>query len=151
MDKSSKDKKKGKGKGKPDAPKYGPPKLSTGDSSQQKPKYPCLICEEDHYTKDCLRRSEASCLLRGTPAVLKEPFPSQQTQMVDQPQSSASLGSQVFMMSMPINVATILKYYQTPAPTTKKEKEATPSSSTPSCGPLHIERPNPNSSIWPPS
>ena len=52
-DKSLKGKKKGKGKGKVDAPKQGPPKFFTGESSQQKLKYPCLICEEDHYTKDC--------------------------------------------------------------------------------------------------
>ena len=70
---------------------------------------------------------------------------------LDQPQSSASLGSQVFMMSIPINVATRSKYYQTPALTAEKEKEATPSSFTPSYGPLHIERPNPDSAIWPPS
>lgn len=74
VDKSSKGKKKWKGKGKFDAPKQGPPKSSVGDASQQKPKYPCLICEEDHYTKDCPRRFEVSRLLKGTPAVLKDPF-----------------------------------------------------------------------------
>lgn len=57
----------------------------------------------------------------------------------------------MFMMSMPINVATRSKDYQTPTPTTGKEKEATPSSSAPSSGPLHIEHPNPDSAIWPPS
>lgn len=72
--------------------------------------------------------------------------------MVDQPQSSASSGSQVFMMSMPINVATISKYYQTPTLTIGKEKEATPSYFTPSSSsPLHIERPNPDSVFQPPS
>ncbi|MCY6524735.1 hypothetical protein, partial [Actinobacillus pleuropneumoniae] len=68
----------------------------------------------------------------------------------DQPQSASS-ESQVFMMSTPINVATKSKYYQTPASTTRKEKEAAPSSSTLSSGPLHIECPNPDSAIWPPS
>jgi len=52
-DKSSKGKKEGKGKGKANAPKQGPPKFSTGESSQWTPKYPYLICEEDHYSKDC--------------------------------------------------------------------------------------------------
>ena len=70
--------------------------------------------------------------------------------MVDQPQYSSS-GSQVFMMSMPINVATISKYYQTPTSTVWKEKKVTPSSSTPRSSPPHIERPNPDSTIWPPS
>lgn len=121
--------------------------MSAGKSSQRKPKYPCLICKEDHYTKDCPWQSEVSRLLKGTAAILKEPFPSQQTQMVDQPQSSASSGSQVLMMSTPINVATRLEYYQTPTSTVGREKEVAPSSSTPSYGPLHIECPNPDSTI----
>ena len=69
--------------------------------------------------------------------------------MVDQPQSASS-GSQVFMMSTPMNVATKLKDYQTPASATGKEKEVAPSSSTLSSGPLHIEHPNPDSAIRPP-
>ena len=117
-----KGKKKCKGKAKVDAPKQGPPKSSAGEYSQWKPKYPCLICEEDHYTKDCSQRSEVSRFLKGTTSVLKEPFSSQQTQMVDQPQSSTSSGSQVFMMSTPINVATRSKDYQNPALKMRKEK-----------------------------
>lgn len=53
MDKSSKGKKKGKEKAKDDALKQGPPKSSSNDASQIKLKYPCLICDEGHYTKDC--------------------------------------------------------------------------------------------------
>lgn len=53
IDKSSKGKNKGKGKAKVDAPKQDPPKSSTDDASRRKSKYPCLICEEDHYTKGC--------------------------------------------------------------------------------------------------
>lgn len=34
---------------------------------------------------DCPQRSEVSYLFKGTPTVLKEPFSSQWTQMVDQP------------------------------------------------------------------
>lgn len=70
--------------------------------------------------------------------------------MVDQIQP-ASFGSQVFMMSMPINVATRSKYYQTVSLIVGKEKEAAPSSSTLISGSLHIERHNPNSAIQPPS
>ena len=84
-EKASKGKKKGKVKSKSDAPKPES-KSRTEDGSQRKPKYPYLICEGDHYTKDCPRRSEVSQLLKGskgTPTVLKEPFPSQQTQMVE--------------------------------------------------------------------
>ena len=68
--------------------------------------------------------------------------------MVDQPYSSTSTRSQVFMMHMPINVATRLKDYQTPNLTAGKEKEGTPSSSVMSTSsPLHIKRPNPDSVI----
>ena len=53
MEKASKGKKKGKGKSKPDAPKPDSSKPRTEDGSQCKPKYPCHICEGEHYTKDC--------------------------------------------------------------------------------------------------
>lgn len=70
--------------------------------------------------------------------------------MVDQPQSVTSAGSQVFMISTPINVATRSKDYQTPPPMVGKENEITPSSSIPSTSiPLHIEQPSPDFAIWP--
>jgi len=78
-DKASKGKKKGKGKSKLDQPKQDSPKPPPEESTKRKPKYPCLICDEDHFTRDYHRRSEVSHLLKGalgTPAVLKEPFPS---------------------------------------------------------------------------
>jgi len=65
-----------------------------------KPKYPCLISEEDHYTKDCPHRADINRFLKGTsiaPAVLTNPFPSQKTQMVTQDQPSASNNSYVLM------------------------------------------------------
>lgn len=106
-DKASKGNKNRKGKEKYDTPKQDPLNSSADDASKRKLKYPCLICEEDHYTKDCPRHTKVSPF-EGTPVVLKEPFPSHQTQLVDQPQSYASSGSQVFMMqgSFPIFVAT---------------------------------------------
>ena len=51
-DKTSKGKKKGKGKAKADTPKLDPSKPRVDDGSQCKPKYPCLICDKEHYTKD---------------------------------------------------------------------------------------------------
>lgn len=117
-------------------------------------KYPCLICEEDHYTKDCPRRSKVKCLLKWTPNVLKEPFPSEQTQLVDQPRSSTFLGSQFFMMqgSFPISISTQTKYYQTMhKQTVEKEASNIASTSTPSSfGLLHIECPNNEFMIQPP-
>jgi hypothetical protein len=53
------------------------------DRDKRKPHYPCLICGDDHYTKDCPRRAEVTKFLQGTskpstPAVLSQPFSSQQ-------------------------------------------------------------------------
>jgi hypothetical protein len=53
------------------------------DQDKRKPRYPCLICGDDHYTKDCPRRAEVTKFLQGTPkpsmlAILSQPFPSQQ-------------------------------------------------------------------------
>jgi hypothetical protein len=53
------------------------------DRDKRKPRYPCLMCGDDHYTKDCPRRAEVTKFLQGTPkpstpAVLSQPFPSQQ-------------------------------------------------------------------------
>jgi len=82
-DKASKGKKKGKFKSKSNTPKQDPPKSSADDASKRNLKYPCLICEEDHYTKDCTQHVEVSHLLKWTPTILKEPFPSEQTHLVD--------------------------------------------------------------------
>jgi hypothetical protein len=53
----NKNKKKGKGKNKEDKnnnQQYEKPKTqSVDDKDKRKPCYPCLICGEDHYTKDC--------------------------------------------------------------------------------------------------
>jgi hypothetical protein len=69
------------------------------DRDKRKPRYPCLICGDDHYTKDCPRRAEVNKFLQGTPkpstpAVLSQPFPSQQQASLvihDQPSTSTNL------------------------------------------------------------
>jgi hypothetical protein len=53
------------------------------DWDKRKPRYPCLICGDDHYMKDCPRRAEVNKFLQRAPkpstsAVLSQPFPSQQ-------------------------------------------------------------------------
>jgi hypothetical protein len=40
------------------------------DRDKRKPRYPCLICGDDHYTKDCPRRAEVTKFLQGTPKPL---------------------------------------------------------------------------------
>ena len=42
------------------------------DRDKRKPRYPCLICGDDHYTKDCPQRAEVTKFLQGTP---KPPTP----------------------------------------------------------------------------
>ena len=51
-DKASKGKKKGKGKAKADTPKQDSPKTNIDDGLKRKSKYHCLICDDEHYTKD---------------------------------------------------------------------------------------------------
>jgi hypothetical protein len=73
------------------------------DRDKRKPRYPCLICGDDHYTKDCPRRAEVNKFLQGTPkpstpAVLSQPFPSQQqASLVIHDQPSTSTSSYVLM------------------------------------------------------
>jgi hypothetical protein len=98
------------------------------DRDKCKPRYPCLICGDDHYTKDCPRRAKVTKFLEGmpkpsTPAVLSQPFPSQQqASLVIHDQPSTSTTSYVLMCtgdSTKNNVAltTRAKYY-----TPSKEK-----------------------------
>jgi hypothetical protein len=78
--------KKGKGKNKEDKNNLQSEKTKTqpvDDKDKRKPRYPYLICGDDHYTKDCLRQVEVTKFLQGTPkpptpVVLLQPFPSQQ-------------------------------------------------------------------------
>ena len=56
---------------------------SVNDQDKRKPRYPFLICGDDHYTKYCPRRAEVTKFFQGTgnpptPAILSQPFPSQQ-------------------------------------------------------------------------
>jgi hypothetical protein len=68
--------KKGKGRNKEDKnnnPQSDKTKSQPADDKDKhKPRYPFLICGDDHYTKDCLRRAEVTKFLQGTP---KPPTP----------------------------------------------------------------------------
>jgi type IV secretory pathway VirB10-like protein len=93
--------KKGKGKTKqtsqPQVKMKTPP---AEDKEKRKPKYPCLICDEDHYTKYFSCHVDVNCFLKGTsitPVVLTNPFPYQKTQMVTSEQRSV-LGSSYVLM-----------------------------------------------------
>ena len=51
---------------------------------KQKSKYPCLLCGDDHFTKEYPMNEEINKFLKNnpTPAVLIDPFPCQQ-QLID--------------------------------------------------------------------
>jgi hypothetical protein len=73
------------------------------DRDKHKPQYPCLICGDDHYTKDCPRRGKVTKFLQGAskspaPAILSQPFLSQQqAQLVIHEKPSSSTTSYVLM------------------------------------------------------
>ena len=79
-------KNKGKAKNKkPGNPQENPkPTINENDKGKRKAKYPCLLCGGDHFTKECPRRDEINKFLKSNPApaVLTDPFPSQQ-QLID--------------------------------------------------------------------
>jgi hypothetical protein len=135
------------------------------DRDKRKPRYPCLICGDDHYTKDCPRRAEITKFLQGTskpstPAVLSQPFPSQQqASLVIHDQPSTSTTSYVLMCtgdSKKNNVAltTRAKDY---TPSKEKVDElpsdlVQPSPPTPPTNsPLHLERQSLDTVLRPPS
>jgi hypothetical protein len=155
----NKNKNKGKGKNKEDKnnnqwsdkAKTQP----TDEKGKCKPRYPCLICGDDHYTKYCPQHTEATKFFQGTrkpptPVVLSQPFPSQQqAQLVIHDQLSPSTSSYVLMCIGDSNknevvVRTRAKDY----PPSKEKVDDIPPSlvqlpppTSPPNGPLHLEGP----------
>jgi hypothetical protein len=148
--------KKGKGKNKEDKNTPQVERTKTppvDDRDKRKPRYPCLICGDDHYTKDCPRRAEVTKFLQGAPkpptlAVLSQPFPSQQqAQLVIHDQPSPSTTSYVLMCTgdskkNDIALTTRAKDY---SPSKEKVDDLPPSlvqpspTTPPTNGPLHLE------------
>jgi hypothetical protein len=161
-------KKKGKGKNKKEKnnnQQYEKPKTwPFDDKDKRKPCYPCLICGEDHYMKDCPRRVEVTKFLQGTgtpptSAILSQPFPSQQqAQLVIHDQPSPSTMSYVLMcigdsMKNEVAVATRAKDY---SPSKEKVDDSPPllvqppPPTSPPNGPLHLKRPSLDTFLHPP-
>jgi hypothetical protein len=134
------------------------------DRDKRKPRYPCLMCGDDHYTKDCPRRAEVHKFLQSTskpstPAVLSQPFPSQQqASLVIHDQPSTSTQSYVLMCTADSKKDTVTLTTRAKDYTPSKEKvDDTPPdlvSTSPlnpsTSGPLHLERPNLDTVIRPP-
>jgi hypothetical protein len=161
-------KNKGKGKNKEENnnnPHSDKTKMKTTDEKdKRKPRYPCLICGDDHYMKDCPRRAKVTKFLQGsgktpTPAILSQPFLSQQqAQLVIHDQASPSTSSYVLMCTSDskkneVAVTTRAKDYSS-----SKEKvddippsliQPSPPKSPPN-GPLHLEKSGLDTVLLPP-
>ena len=116
---------------------------STDD--KQKPRYPCLICDEDHFTKECTHKEEVYKFVKGspTPAVLKDPFPIQDSRMI---------GSSSTPLEDNLMVATRSQDYGSKSHVTGKEVENSNSSQAASTSVfdlLYIKKPNPDLVIKP--
>jgi hypothetical protein len=70
-----KKKTKNKSKNSNEQPKIQTP--PTKNQPQQKLKFPCIICGDDHYTQDCPLHNEVAKIFQGKsqPVVLTQPFP----------------------------------------------------------------------------
>ena len=160
---SGNNKKKGKNKNKNKKPgnQQKNPKSTNNDNDKgkRKEKYPCLLCRGDHFTKECPRQDEITQFLKTnpTPAVLMDPFPSQQ-QLIDHMsnQGNSSSSKEIRMMSLDtISLQTQSQNYD--KPTDKKEDHSSsrkaPSISSPdslSNVPLTIEKPTLDMVLHPP-
>ena len=105
------------------------------DKGKRKEKYPCLLCEGDHFTKECPRRDEITQFLKTNPAptVITDPFPSQQ-QLIDHMsnQGNSSSLEEIHMMSLDtISFQTRSQSYDKPA---DKKEDNSSSGKSPSTG-----------------
>jgi hypothetical protein len=147
---------------------------ATEKKPQRKLKFPCIICGDNHYTRDCQHRNEVAKLFQGNsqPAVLTQPFP-QQKSMVPQtaspwgssshPHDEALTSAHIYMFNG-INLTTLSKTYDTPANPDKGKGKSngtstlldpspssvSPPSINPLSRPLQIEKPTFDSILRPP-
>lgn len=138
-------KKKGKKKNKTDKNSKEKPEKAEPTDEKRKPRYPCLICDEEHYTRDCPHRKEVAKIVKGsqTHAVLKDPFPAQDSKMIG---SSSSANEEPILMMSHVRIATRSQDYGSKSPVDGKEAESShsnPSTSAPGSNPLQIKKPNP--------
>ena len=135
---------KGKGEKQPGSKKKGKSKKKQTSNPQessydklfgpQKPRYPCIICNEEHFVRDFPHHAKVSKIIKtsNVSAVLIDPFPNPDTNMVA---TDPAPNSQVLMLSFTkpstnILVSTQSKYYGSPAtdqPTTSTINPSTES------------------------
>ena len=98
-------KKKGKKKNKSDKNSKEKSDKTESTDEKRKPRYPCLICDEEHFTRDCPHGAEVSKIVKGsqTPTVLKDPFPSQDSKIIS---SSSNASEEPIMMMSHVRIET---------------------------------------------
>jgi hypothetical protein len=168
-----KKKTKNKSKNNNEQPKNQAQTPATKNQTQQKLKFPRIICGDDHYTRDCPLHNEVAKIFQGKsqPTVLTQPFPQQQSMVAQTPSlggrsshsnDEASSISHIYMFNG-INLTTRSKTYDTLGnPDKVKDTNGTdnlpyPSSSSvslpsvnPLSRPLQIEKPVFDSILRPP-
>jgi hypothetical protein len=150
-------KKKGKGKNKEDKnnnQQFEKPKTNhVDDKDKRKPRYPFLICGDDHYMKYCPRCDEVTKFLQGTKkpptlVIFSQPFPSQQqAQLVIHDQPSPSTMSYVLMCTGDSKKNEVVVTNRAKDYSPSKEKfdalsqslVQPPPPTSPPNGPLHLE------------
>jgi hypothetical protein len=166
-----KKKTKNKSKNNNEQPKNQTP--ATEKKTQQKLKFLCIICGDDHYTRDCPLCNEVAKIFQGNSqtTVLTQPFPQQQSMVAEtpspegsssHPNDEASSSAHIYMFNG-INLTTRSKTYDTLGnPDKGKEINGTDTLSDPSSpsvslplvnplsGPLDIEKPTFDSILHPP-
>lgn len=146
---------KNKGKKKNKSNENSKEKLDKTESTNEKckPRYPSLICDEEHFTRDCPHCAEVAKIVKGSqmPAILKDPFPSQDSKMIG---SSSNAWEEPIMMMSHVRIVTRSQDYGSETPVGDKEAESSnlnPSTSTSGSNPLQIEKPNLDLVIKPPA
>jgi hypothetical protein len=158
-----KKKTKNKTKNNNEQPKNQAQTPATEKKPQQKLKFPCIICGDDHYTRDYPHHNEVAKIFQGNsqPAILTQPFPQHQSMVShtpspggssSHPYDEASTSAHIYMFNG-INLNTHFKTYDTPGnPEKGKDTNGTstlpdpspssvsPPSVSPSSGPLQIEK-----------
>jgi hypothetical protein len=144
---------------------------TAGKQPEQKPKFPCLICGDDHYTRDCPHHDEVANIFKGNsqPAMLTQPFPQQQYLVAQTPtvggssnqsHDEASIRAHIYMFNR-INLTTRTAIYDMPVKLDKSKTTngsvpdplpsfVSPPSASPPSEPLQIEKPSFESILCPP-
>ena len=77
--------------------------------------FPCLICNEEHFTRDSPHREEVNQFLKysTSPIMLTDPFPNQETHLIAWDPTSSNLVLMIYFAKLEtdIMVATRNKYY----------------------------------------